>query len=69
MGWVEILVIVLTVLAVGAIIGVYIYKKIKHLPTGDCGDCSSDHKGSRMVKSYNKKYHKKDCQCKNDKEK
>lgn len=41
----EITVIVLTVLFLGSVIGTYIYKKVKHLPTGECASCAS--KGKR----------------------
>lgn len=39
------------------IIGIYIYKRIKGKPVGECGDCS--YNPTNLVKSYNKKYHKK----------
>ena len=39
MGPIEISVIVISVLIVGDVFGTYIYKKIKKIPTSDCG-CS-----------------------------
>ena len=54
--WIEILVIVLVVAFLAFIIGRYIYKKVHHLPTGECECC---HKGTKqLVKEYNKKYQK-----------
>ena len=54
--WIEILVIAFTLAFLGFIIGRYIYKKIHHLPTGDCQYC---HKGKdELLKEYHKLYHK-----------
>ncbi|HBS10832.1 MAG TPA: hypothetical protein DEA28_03870 [Firmicutes bacterium] len=61
MNWIDILIIVITVLIVLGIISSYVYKKIKGIPTNDCGECAN--KGNALVKAYNKKYHKK-CSCK-----
>lgn len=50
--WLEILVIAAVVIFLGVIIGIYIYKKVHHLPTGDCACC---HKSSKkLVKQYHK---------------
>ena len=38
----------------GAIIGFYIYKKVHHLPTGDCAYCHANTK--KMLKKYHKMY-------------
>lgn len=54
----EITVIVLTVLFLGSVIGTYIYKKVKHLLTGECASCAS--KGKKMVDEYHRKYPKKE---------
>ena len=55
--WLEILVLVLAVLFVTAILGTYIYKRIHHIPTGDCVECR---KGSKkLLKEYHKMYSKK----------
>ena len=52
--WLEILVLVLAVLFVAAILGTYIYKRIHHIPTGDCAECR---KGSKkLLKEYHKMY-------------
>ena len=54
--WIEILVIALTLAFLGIILGVYIYKKVHHLPTGECQYC---HKGKeQMLKEYHKLYSK-----------
>ena len=54
--WIEILVIALTLAFLGIILGVYIYKKVHHLPTGECACC---HKGTKqMLKDYHKLYSK-----------
>lgn len=50
--WIEILVIVLTILFFAAVIGVYIYKKVHHIPTGDCAYC---HKSTKQLLD---EYHK-----------
>jgi len=36
---IEIIVIICCVLIVGGVLGNYIYRKIKHLPTGECSSC------------------------------
>lgn len=51
---IEIIVIVCAVGIVVSYIGVYMYKRIKHLPTGDCADCKK--RMSKIVKEYHKKY-------------
>jgi hypothetical protein len=51
---IEIIVIVLTALFLLALIARYIYKKVHHLPTGECASCAS--KGGGLVKMYRKKY-------------
>lgn len=37
---IEIIVIIVVALIFIAVIGTYIYKKVHHLPTGECADCS-----------------------------
>lgn len=54
---IEIIVIIAASALVLSVIGTYIYKKIKRLPTGECASCST--KGNKMLKEYNKKYKKK----------
>ena len=54
--WIEILVIAIVVIFLGFIIGRHIYKKIHHMPTGECECC---HKSSKqLVKDYHKQYQK-----------
>ncbi|HKL73042.1 MAG TPA: hypothetical protein VJY64_02575 [Candidatus Onthovivens sp.] len=55
---VEIITIIAIILVVGTFFGVYIYKKVKKKPTGECASCHS--KSKKMVKMYKKKYKKKD---------
>ena len=55
--WLEILVVVLTLAFLGFVIGRYIYKRIKHLPTGECACC---HKSKKQLL---KEYHKCECCC------
>ena len=55
--WLEILVIVLVILFFASLIGVNIYKKKHHIPTGDCANCSI--KARALYKAYQKKYHNK----------
>ncbi len=54
---IEIIVIILCVLIVGGVLGSYIYKKIKHLPTGDCANCKANMQ--RAMKKF-----KRECNCK-----
>lgn len=54
--WIEILVITFVALFLAFVLGRYIYKKIKHLPTGECEYC---HKSkNQLLKEYHKKYQK-----------
>lgn len=53
---IEILVIAVTVIFLGVIIGIYIYKKVHHLPTGECECCHTSK--NKLVKQYHKKYQK-----------
>ena len=54
--WLEVLVLAATIIFFGALIASYIYKKVHHLPTGDCAYC---HKGSKqLLKEYHKIYKK-----------
>ena len=50
--WVEVLVIALVVLFFAAIIGAYIYKKVHHIPTGECACCQN--KAKKILKEYRK---------------
>lgn len=54
---IEIIVIVAASAIVLSVLGTYIYKKVKHLPTGECASCAT--KGNKLLKEYNKKYKKK----------
>lgn len=55
--WLEILVILLVTSFFAALISVYTYKKIHHIPTGDCASCASNSK--KLLKEYHKMYGKK----------
>ena len=50
--WIEILVLVSVVGFIIAMISVYIYKKMHHLPTGECACCHKDKK--KLIKEYRK---------------
>lgn len=54
--WIEILTIVLTLAFLAMVIGVYIYKRVHHLPTGDCACCHKSKK--QLLKDYYKQYPK-----------
>lgn len=54
--WLEILVLVLVAVFLLGMLGIYVYKKSKGLPTGDCACCS--HSKSKLVKQYHKYYSK-----------
>ena len=50
--WIEILVLVLVAGFIATMIGTYVYKKVHHLPVGECACC---HKGTKkMLKEYRK---------------
>jgi len=61
--WIEILVIVVVLGFLLFLLGRYIYRKRKGLPTGECACCASSKKGNNLVKQYNKKYNKNCCCC------
>ena len=48
--WIEIIVLVLAVLFVSSILGIYLYKKTHHLPTGECACCHKSKK--QLLKEY-----------------
>ena len=52
MSLIEIVTIVSSSLIVFGNIGVFVYKKIKHLPTGDCQYCS--YKNKNIIEEYRK---------------
>ncbi len=52
--WAEILVLSMAVAFVAIIVGVYIYKKVHHLPTGECACCHKNKK--KLLKEYHKSY-------------
>ena len=54
--WIEILTIVLTLAFLAMVIGIYIYKRVHHLPTGDCACCHKSKK--QLLKDYYKQYPK-----------
>lgn len=47
-----IIVITLSVLFIGFLLGRYIYKRVHHLPTGDCACCHKSTK--KLIKEYRK---------------
>ena len=55
--WLEILVLAVVLIFLAGIIGVYVYKKIRHLPTGECSCCHKSKK--KLLEEYHK------CCCKN----
>ncbi|MCR5231160.1 MAG: hypothetical protein K6B64_00765 [Acholeplasmatales bacterium] len=54
MGLIDIIVLVVIILVVSLIIGRYIYKRIKNIPTGSCGDCSLTKDANRTLKKIRK---------------
>lgn len=54
--WIEILVVALVVTFLAVVLGRYIYKKVHHLPTGECECC---HKSTKqLLKEYHKQFEK-----------
>ena len=54
--WIEILVVIATVIFLIAVIARYIYKKMHHLPTGECECCHKSKK--QLLDEYHKMYSK-----------
>ena len=50
--WIEILVLIAIIGFIATIVGVHIYKKTHHLPTGECACCHKSTK--KMLKEYHK---------------
>jgi len=55
--WIEILVLFAVGLFLVGLLGVYVYKKVHHIPTGECACCAAGKK-NRLLKAYHKKYSK-----------
>ena len=51
---IDIIVLVAVILVVLLIIGVYIYKRVNNIPTGECACCSTKRGLDRMVKNVKK---------------
>ena len=54
--WIEILVVVATLIFLSAVIGGYIYKRVHHLPTGYCAYCHKSKK--QLLKEFYKEFPK-----------
>ena len=54
--WIEILAVTLVVTFLGVILGRYIYKKVHHLPTGECECCHKSKK--QLLEEYHKEFDK-----------
>ena len=54
--WIEILVVVATLIFLSAVIGAYIYKRVHHIPTGDCAYCHKSKK--QLLKEFYKEFPK-----------
>ena len=54
--WIEVIALVAIIMFLGFIIGRYIYKKVHHLPTGECECCKKG--ANKFVKEYHKTYKK-----------
>ncbi len=59
---IEIIVIVCSIAIVGGVIGRYIYRRVKKLPTGECAYCGTSKK-NRLLKDYHKVYGASKCDC------
>ena len=51
---IQVAVIAAVVIFFGVLIGVYVYKKTHHIPTGGCAECRKSSK--KLLKEYQKKY-------------
>ena len=54
--WLEILVIISIMVFFTLLIANFIYKKVKHIPSGECACCQN--KKNKLVKDYRKTYSK-----------
>lgn len=63
MKLIDIIVLVIVILIVLLIIGIYIYKRINNIPTGECASCSSKKQVARMVKNINKELKNEQSEC------
>ena len=54
--WIEILVIAVVVIFFGILLARYIYKKVHHMPTGECECCHKSKK--QMLDEYHKEFNK-----------
>ena len=62
---IDIIVIIVVSIVVLLILGRFIYKKIKGLPTGECSSCSSKKNVNRMVRDVKKELDNEiKCECK-----
>jgi len=50
--WIEAIVLFLVGVFLVTIFGIYVYKKIHHLPTGECACCQK--RAQKMLKKYRK---------------
>ena len=55
--WLEVLVISAILIFFTLLVANFLYKKVKHVPTGECA-CCANAKKNRLVKQYNKTYKK-----------
>ena len=53
---IEIIVIIACLAIVSGVFGTWLYKKIKHKPTGDCASCALLDNKKKLLKAYRKKY-------------
>ncbi len=67
MGLTEILIIVSISLISAIIIGIYIYKKVKGIPTSTCSCGKKKITAENLVKEYHKKYGEPCCKCHEEK--
>lgn len=63
---IEIIVIIFSVLVVSLVLGSYIYKKIKGIPTNtECANCHNKVNVNKMIKSIKRELDEERCQCNN----
>jgi len=64
---IDIIILVVIVGIVLLILGIYVYKRIKKIPTGECSCCKSTTGAKRMFKSIKKELdEEKTCNCCNN---
>ena len=53
--WLAVIVAIASITFIGALIGIYVYKRKHNIPTGDCAYCHTNK--NKILEEYHKKYY------------